>query len=150
MALIENDQLESVPKRWHVDAGAIEGGHRDGLHIVSVVSDNTGIIAEAIEDSPLPLIHEIANRGDDERATTLIGHDAQCDFGFAGSGRHDDDTLASHGPRVHGCYLFCSKRWQLDLGPHNRLPLRNPIKRSIRIHVENTANGRIVDGIGSP
>ena len=63
----------------------------------------------------MPLIHQIANGRDDQRAASLIGHNAQCNFSFTCTSRHHQDTSASFRPSLHGIDLFGTKFWQADV-----------------------------------
>ena len=63
----------------------------------------------------MPLIHQIANGRDDQRAASLISHDAQCNLSFTCTRRHYHHTSAVFGPSFHGIDLFGTKFWQADV-----------------------------------
>ena len=77
-----------------MNAGAVEGRNGDWFDVVGIVSDDPSVVPKTLKDPFMPLIHEVAYWGYDEGAASLVGHDAQGDFGFASSCRHNNDTSA--------------------------------------------------------
>ena len=82
MALVEHDQSELIAEPLHVDAGAVVSRDRHRVNSKDVVANDARIVAESLVDAAMPLVHQIANGGDDQRADREFGHDGECDLGL--------------------------------------------------------------------
>ena len=85
------------------------GGDGNGFEVVEVVTDDAGVATEGVQDSAMPLIHQVPNRRHNESGDLTARHGGQRHFGLTGAGGHDD-LSASVGllPGVQCLILFGS------------------------------------------
>ncbi len=82
-----------------------------GQTLLPTVAEYAGLEAEALPDAALPLVHQVAQRGDHEGGRLLPGHDGQGDLGLPGAGGLDHDTPAARAlPRVDRRLLIGPER----------------------------------------
>jgi hypothetical protein len=120
--LVEHQQAEPAADPGHVNAGAVVGRDGDGADAEHVVADDAGVVAEPFEDSAVPLVHEVADRGDHERRDLGLGHDREGHLRLARAGGHHDDAVARGEPGIQGGPLLGPERVDSDLGPAHGPP----------------------------
>ena len=90
MGLVEDHQPEPVAHPFHVDVGAVVGRDGDRANLVPSVAEDACVHAENLADSPVPLVHQVPDRCDDQRGYPALVHRSQCDDRLARTRRHDD------------------------------------------------------------
>ena len=80
MGLVEDHEAEAVADLLHVNVGAVVSRDRDRPHLAPPVSEHAGVEPQALPDPPLPLVHEIAERCDDEGRDAVAGDDEERDL----------------------------------------------------------------------
>ncbi len=70
MALVKNNELELIAKFSHVNRGAVIGRDRDRPVVEGVVTNNSRVKVKRCQDSPMPLVHQIPHRSDDQSTRT--------------------------------------------------------------------------------
>ena len=80
---------------------------------------------KALEDPPMPLVHQVADRCDDQRGRARFGHRRQGDLRLARAGGHDDLAAAiGLPPRVQRRGLLGPEGRQIHLRPAPRAAAR--------------------------
>ena len=132
--------------------GAVVGGDRDGPDAEDVVADDPGVVAQAGEDAAVPLVHQVADRRDHQRAGGSLGHDREGDLGLAGSGGHDDAAAPRTGghPGRDGGLLLGPQGVNLDLRPSHGLPGRHLVFHLDACRPQPPDHCVIVDRIPAP
>ncbi len=150
MALVEDQQAESVSEPVHVQGGAVVGGHGDRPDAGQAVAEDPGVVSQSLANAAPPLVHQIANGGDDERGDRHVGQDLQGDLRLAGPGRHDDDALPLGKPGGAGFFLFGAERMELRMRPVDDVPSRDTIgDRRARL-IQELADGGVMQSVAEP
>ncbi len=93
--LVVDDEAVPVADLLHVDVGAVVGGDRDRPDLVASIAQDPGVEAQPLLDPALPLVHQVAQRHDDQRRDAVAGDQGQRDLGLARTRGLDDDPPAS-------------------------------------------------------
>jgi len=87
--LVENKQAETLADVSHVNVSTIVGGYADGSGGILVVANNACVVAQASKNPPVPLVHQVSHRRDDERRCWRLDHCHQGHFCLAGACGHN-------------------------------------------------------------
>ena len=94
--------------------------------------EHAGVEPEALPDAPLPLVHEVAERRDDEGRDACGGRRwPERDLGLSGAGRLDDHAATARAlPRLNGRLLVGPERRQRGPRSGGRSKKRSAVSSS--------------------